>query len=173
MGGGCGGELFGVVAWEGVCGDVEGMVPRTETKSDKFFVKSLYNALKLGDSSSFPTRSIWNSQVQPKISFFAWEVTWGKALTLDLVQKREWALANRYFMCHENEETIDHLIIHRVKTRVLSKMFFSLVKMSWVLPSSTRETLLSWQGFWTKSSRRFGEQLLYIYSRRYGRRGIE
>ena len=36
--------------------------------------------------------------MQPKINFFAWEATWGKALTLNLVQKRGWALANRCFM---------------------------------------------------------------------------
>ena len=51
-----------------VCGDVEDTVLWTETKSGKFSVKSLYNVLVLDDSSSFPSRSIWNSWVQPKIS---------------------------------------------------------------------------------------------------------
>ncbi|KAL6322544.1 hypothetical protein AAG906_009850 [Vitis piasezkii] len=49
-----------------VCGDVEDTVLWTETKSGKFLVKSLYNAL----------------------DFFAWKATWDKALTLNLVQKR-------------------------------------------------------------------------------------
>ena len=44
-----------------VCGDVEDTVLWTETKSGKFLVKSLYNALELGNSSSFPSRSIWNT----------------------------------------------------------------------------------------------------------------
>ena len=77
--------------------------------------------------------------VQPKISFFAWEATWGKGLTLDMVQKRGRALANRCFMCLEKEETIDHLLLHCSKTRVL-------FGVSWVLPSSVREILLSWHG---------------------------
>ncbi|RVW47166.1 hypothetical protein CK203_070193 [Vitis vinifera] len=68
-----------------VLGDVEDMVFWTEIKSGKF---------------------------SPKISFFAWEATWGKALTLDLVQKRGWTLANRCFMCLEKEETIDRLLLH-------------------------------------------------------------
>ena len=95
-----------------VLGDVDDMVVWTETKSGKFSVKSLYLALEADCTYLFPFSCIWNVWVQPKISFFAWEATWGKALTLDLVQKRGWALANRCFMCLENEETIDHLLLH-------------------------------------------------------------
>ena len=89
--------------------DMEDMVSWTETKSGKFSVKSLYVALEAGCSSLLPSSYIWNVNVQPKISFFAWEATWGKALTLDMVQKKGRALANRCFMCLEKEETIDHV----------------------------------------------------------------
>ena len=81
--------------------------------------------------------------MQPKISFFAWEAMWGKALTLDLVQKRGWALASRCFMCLEKEETIVHLLLHCTKTRALWDLLFKLFGVSWVLPLSVRETLLS------------------------------
>ena len=67
----------------------------------------------------------------------------GQALTLDIVQKRGWALANRCFMCLQNEETIDHLLFHCSKTRVLWELLFTLFGVSWVLPSLVRETLLS------------------------------
>ncbi|RVW95287.1 Transposon TX1 uncharacterized 149 kDa protein [Vitis vinifera] len=99
--------------------DVEDKVSWTETKSGKFSVKSLYLALEAGGSARFPSSLISNENVQPKISFFAWEATWGKALTLDKVQKRGWALANRCFLCLENEETIDHLLLHCSRTKVL------------------------------------------------------
>ena len=85
--------------------------------------------------------------VQPKISFFAWEATWGKALTLDMVQKIGRALANRCFMCLEKEENINHLLFHCSRRRVLWYLLFTLFGVSWVLPSSVRETLLSWNGF--------------------------
>ncbi|RVX06518.1 hypothetical protein CK203_023540 [Vitis vinifera] len=43
-----------------VCGDVEDKVFWTETKSRKFSVKSLYNALEQGNPSLFPSSCIWN-----------------------------------------------------------------------------------------------------------------
>ena len=112
------------------CGDVEDMVFWIETKSEKFSVKSLYNALESDNPFLFPSSCIWNVWVQPKISFFAWEATWAKALTLDLIQKGGWALANRCFLCHKKEETIDHLLLHCIKTRVLWELFFTLVWVS-------------------------------------------
>ncbi|RVW37121.1 Transposon TX1 uncharacterized 149 kDa protein [Vitis vinifera] len=42
----------------------------------------------------------------PKISFFAWEDSWGRVLILDRLQKRDWALANRLerLFCGQEEE---------------------------------------------------------------------
>ena len=92
--------------------------------------------------------------VQHKISFFTWEATWSKALTLDLIQKRGWALTNKCFMCLEKEETIDHLLLHYTKIRVLWYLFFNLFGVSWVLPSSVRKTLLSWHGSFVGKNRK-------------------
>ncbi|RVW69131.1 Cycloartenol synthase [Vitis vinifera] len=52
-----------------------------------------------------------------KISFFAWEASWGRVLTLDRLQKRGWALANRCFLCQTCGESIDHLFLHCERTR--------------------------------------------------------
>ena len=64
-----------------------------------FSIKSLYNSLQPVSLVSFPSKIIWNSYVQPKLSCFAWEASWGRVLTLDRLQKRGWALANRCFLC--------------------------------------------------------------------------
>ena len=136
-----------------VLGDVDDMVSWTGTKSGKFSVKSLYFALEAGCPSLFPSSCIWNVCVQPKISFFTWEAMWGKVLTLDIVQKRGWALENRCFMCLEKEETIYHLL-NCSKTRALWDLLFTLFGVSWVLPSSVRETLLSWHGSFVGKKRK-------------------
>lgn len=115
-----------------VCRDEEDGMLWTETKN-KFIVKSLYITLELGTSITSPSSFIWKAWVQPKVGFFTWETTWGKILTLDQVQKRGRSLANRYFLCHIEEESTDHLLMHYVKTRVLWEFLFALFREYWVL----------------------------------------
>ena len=57
-----------------------------------------------------------------KIGFFPWEASWGKVITLDKLKRRGRALANRCCLCKEDEETIDHLLIHCK----ITKMFWDL-----------------------------------------------
>ena len=75
-------------------GEEEDRVRWMDLKDCLFSVKSLYRALQSDSLVSFPSKIIWNSSVQPKLSFFTWEASWGKVLTLDWLQKRGWALVN-------------------------------------------------------------------------------
>ena len=110
--------------------------------------------------------------MQPKVSFFAWEATWVKVLTLDQVQKRGWALANRCYLCQAHEEFIDHLLLHCEKTREVWKLFFTLFGVHWVFPSSVRETLLGWKGaFVGKKRRAVWNGALYACFSLFGRQG--
>ena len=78
------------------------------------------------------------------MGFFAWEASWGKVLTLDYLKRRGRVLAIRCFLCEEEEESIDHLLVHCSKAKVLWDLLLGLVNVSWVFPKPTRETLLSW-----------------------------
>ena len=65
-----------------VCRDVEDTMLWTTTKSDKFTVNSLYNALEPDNFKSYPMRGIGCSIGS---FFFCVEVAWGKVLTLNQV----------------------------------------------------------------------------------------
>ncbi|WKA09120.1 hypothetical protein VitviT2T_026797 [Vitis vinifera] len=97
--------------------DEEDRVRWMDSKDEVFSVKSLYRALQPVSLASFPLKIIWNSCVQPKLSFFVWEASWGRVLTLDRLQKRGWALTNRCFLCQTCGESIDHLLLHCERTR--------------------------------------------------------
>ena len=101
----------------------------------------------------------------PKVAFFAWEASWGKILTLEQLQRRRYSLANRCFLCLSEVETVDHLLLHCVKTRALWNLLLSLFGMAWVLSSSIKETLLGWDGAFlgkTRKKARANGPLMYI-----------
>ena len=72
---------------------------------------------------------------------FAWEASWGRVLTLDNLERKSRALANRCFLCGEGEETIDHLLIHGSKTSFLWGLLLAIFGVNWVFPLSVSETL--------------------------------
>ncbi|RVW70775.1 Elongation factor 1-gamma [Vitis vinifera] len=98
-----------------------------ETKDGIFSVKSLYSILDSRRGVQFPINIIWNPCVPTKVGFFAWEAFWGKVLTLDQFKKRGRCLANRCFLCCEEEESIDHILIQCSKARVLWELLFTLL----------------------------------------------
>ena len=89
------------------------------SRSDVFSVSSMYRALDCSPQVVFPSRLIWNPVIPPRMGFFAWETSWGKVLTLDQLKRRGRALANRCFLCEEEEEDINHLLLHCKKARML------------------------------------------------------
>ena len=65
---------------------------------------------------------------------------------LGQLKRRGITLANMCFLCEEEEETIDHLLIHYQRTRSLWDLFLTIVGSRWVFPLLVRQTLLTWQG---------------------------
>ena len=124
----------------------EDMLNLKEAKGKSFSVKVMYKGYDLSPTCDFPHRLIWNSVTPPKMGIFSWEAAWGKILTLDNLKRRGVAFANRCFMCEEEEETIDHLLIHCKSAKMLWDLFLTMVGISWVFPHSVLHTLLAWQG---------------------------
>ena len=115
-------------------------------KEKGFSVKIMYKSFDTFPAVEFPYHLVWNPVVPPQIGVFAWEAAWGKVLTLDQLKRCGLNLVNRCFMCEEEEETIDHLLIHYKCTKMLWDLFLSIVGISWVFPQSVLHTLLAWQG---------------------------
>ena len=80
------------------------------------------------------------------VSFFAWEASWNRILTIDQLNRRGWNMPNRCYLCKVEEETSDHLIIFCKKATMLWSLLFSLFDVQWVLHSSIKRNLIGWHG---------------------------
>ena len=70
----------------------------------------------------------------------------GKVLTLDQLKRMGWLMDNKCFLCCAKEESINPILIHYTKARVLWELSFALFGVMWVLPFSIRDILLGWHG---------------------------
>ena len=57
-------------------------------KNDNFSSKSFYSSLASKQAKPFTHDIVWNSWVPMRVSFFAWEATWARILTLDQLKRR-------------------------------------------------------------------------------------
>ena len=67
-------------------------------------------------------------------------------LTLDQLKRRGIPLANKCFLCEHVEETIDHLLVHCSRAKMLWDLLLSIIDSNWVFPLTVRQSLLAWQG---------------------------
>ena len=116
-----------------------------ESLTDGFSVRHMYRKLMFAPPLDFPSRSIWNPIVPQKLGFFASEAFWGKVLTLDQLKRRGIPIVNRCFLCEEHEETIDHLLIHCSRAKMLWDLLLAITEANWVFPRTVRQLLLAWQ----------------------------
>ena len=111
-----------------------------------FLVRTMYNGLDSSVDIDFPVCPVWNAVIPSKISFFTWEASRGKVMTLEQLKRHGRYLVNKCCLCEEDEETIDHLLIHCNTARMHCVLFLTIVGTTWVFPHSVRHTLLAWQG---------------------------
>ena len=86
-------------------------------RNGQFRVKEVYSLLTNPNDTGFPSRSIWVARVPTKVTFFAWEATWVKVLTLDRLQRRGVQLPNCCFLRECEEENVNHILIHCIVVR--------------------------------------------------------
>ena len=117
-----------------------------ENKNGTFSVKSFYSSLSRGIKNPFLARTIWMPWVPIRASFFGWEAARSRLLTTDRLKRFGWSIPNKYFLCKNEEETIDHLLLFSEKTKMLWLLILSLFGVQWVMHSSVKRNLLGWHG---------------------------
>ena len=124
--------------------DVEDVLNWKNNKKGSFFVRSHYHFLIKAFSYPFPWSIIWRSWAPMRVSFFAWETSWNRILTIEQLKRRSWNMSNRCYFYKVEEETSDHLILFCKKVTMLWSLLFSLFDVQWVLYSSIKRNLIGW-----------------------------
>ena len=112
------------------CPSSEDKLLLKDVKEKWFSVKIMYKGLDPSPAIDFPYRLVWNPVVPPKIGFIAWESTWGKVLTLNHLKHHGMTFENSCFLCEEDEETIDQLLIHCKSAKTLWNFFCQLLGLA-------------------------------------------
>ncbi|WMV26598.1 hypothetical protein MTR67_019983 [Solanum verrucosum] len=75
-------------------------------------------------------------QIPYKVDCFTWLLAKEAVLTQENLSKRGHQLASKCFLCGEQNETINHLVLHCKWTDQLWRMFICLKGIRWVKPGS-------------------------------------
>ena len=120
--------------WLPILDEITNQVGSLVDKKGEYTVKANYRHLESDASEAISIGLIWNSCIPPKVSVFTWEVWWGKVLTMDQLKKRGFQLTSRCPLCKEDEETIDHLLLHYPSIWGFWAIILSVPGVVWACP---------------------------------------
>jgi hypothetical protein len=80
------------------------------TSNGKFTVASAYNCQFKGAYTFFPAKDVWKAFTEPKCRFFTWLVLHNRALTADVMQKKNWPCDSFCALCFYIHENADHML---------------------------------------------------------------
>nr|XP_016457810.1 PREDICTED: uncharacterized protein LOC107781590 [Nicotiana tabacum] len=92
----------------------------------------------------WPWKLIWKTKLPTKVMCFTWIALKGAILTQDNLCSRNFQLVNRCYMCLDNSESINHLLLHCRVAADLWHMFLSTIGISWTTPQGIKEAVESW-----------------------------
>lgn len=94
-------------------------------------------------------QKIWPKRLIPKIGFFSWATAQYRILTQDNLQRRGFALANKCVLCYDNEESMDHLLLHCNYSREVFSSTLLQFQVEWVAPRIVEDLMLQWENPFT------------------------
>ena len=112
-----------------------------------FDTRSYYNIIRGTADSNFPWKGVWKAKIPMRVAFFVWTAVHGQILTLDNLMFKGRILVNRCCMCHRNEETVDHLLLHCSVAHSLWVYMLKIFGIHWVTPGSVESLVYCWS-FW-------------------------
>ena len=90
-----------------------------------------------------------------KVSFFAWEASWGRILTMDQLKRRGSRLLCRCYLYKEEEELVYHILLHCSKVVMLFwQLIYALFRVQWNILFSIKDALLIWHDFFVGKNMR-------------------
>ena len=113
----------------------------------KFDTRSYYNNIRGASASNFPWKGVWKVKIPKRVTFFVWTAVHGQILTWDNLMLRGHILVNRCCMCHRNEKTVDHLLLHCPVAHSLRVNMFQIFGIQWVMPGSVESLVYCWS-YW-------------------------
>ena len=122
----------------------------------KFDTQSYYNNIRGASASNFPWKGVWKVKIPKTLAFFVWTAFHGQILTLDNLMLRGRILVNWCCMCHCNEETVNHLLLHCPVAHSLWVYMFQIFRIQWVMPGSMESLVYCWSFGW--------ENLIHIWN---------
>lgn len=110
-----------------------------------FTVKSMYEIISTQSQKSLSKTSIWNPQIQLKVSFFVLKLWWDLAPTVDnLIRRGLIIIPNRCCLCLSAAESSSHLFLHCHWVMSMWNYFLSRLGVTWVQPESVYQVLECW-----------------------------
>ena len=116
-------------------------------ENGKFDTRSYYNNIRGVVASNFQWKGVWKAKIPKRVAFFVWTTVHVQILILDNLMLRGRILVNRCCMCHQNEETVDHLLLHCPVAHSLWVYMFQIFGTQWVMPSSMESLVYCWS-YW-------------------------
>ena len=100
-------------------------------------------------STNFSWKGVWKVKIPKRVAFFVWTTVHGQILTLDNLMLRGRTLVNRCCMCHCNEETVDHLLLHCPVAHLLWVHMLRFFGIQWLMLGSVESLMFCWS-YWLK-----------------------
>ncbi|KAL5732115.1 hypothetical protein ACHQM5_004769 [Ranunculus cassubicifolius] len=92
----------------------------------------------------FQWRKVWLAQVPSRINFGIWQMVRGRVLTADVLKRRGYHMASRCFLCEEEDESIDHLLLNCKLSRKVWDYFWFNSSRTWPNDVGIREFVFQW-----------------------------